>query len=595
MMNMDACLRTVPLLVAGALVFAGCKVDPDYDFSQLDTSGRILPGLSIPVGSFQQFSLEELLNTAHAENLDVMNVDDAGNYFLDVSLFSWEFDSFRTDWDSWKFKSLSETDSTPGWAKDAYLLEKGTPLDDDMLKNLPFSCEFNFELYSDDVPASVTAVQRLESKGKLSLSFAWKGLPFRNVRILSGTRIILPSWISVSGIEDSRFVLDGSGRFLTLQEDVTVAQDADLTLSCSSCVISEIPDNQGIVGVGAAYLAGRIQLDGSLSLIAEDFTGATRTVGDRVFVVEPTPLSLSVSCRCDTEELRVSRAVIRWDSESLLPDFGETVDVRIEGIPDFLGDAGSSLVFSGAEIVLSSDTRLPMDIRLGGKVELSKEGVLTHAYTLSGLDYSAGSSHTDYVFNETGSGPRQGVKYKALEGISSFLSPLPDAARLSSIRVETDPDEWIDIAADAGYGASFELRLQSPLRFSSQSRLVFPFDIRSLNFSYDAAVTSAEISMMVTNTIPFGFTLTLNAMDEQGTPIPSLHLSTDCEIAAGSPEKPVSTPVVIRAESAEGIGFDGLHFELEAVASADEIALNKKQGLEISDVVIRLPEGIRIH
>ena len=75
-------------------------------------------------------------------------------------------------------------------------------------------------------------------------------------------------------------------------------------------------------------------------------------------------------------------------------------------------------------------------------------------------------------------------------------------------------------------------------------------------------------------------------------------VSVDKVIAAGSQASPATTPVVLRIENTDGtFNVNSLRLTLTATSVNPEyhgVCLNRNQGLEINDIVLRLPDGIGV-
>ena len=70
-------LLTLTILISSTISFFGCKVDNEYNLDNIDaTNLSVLPGVSIPVGSFKMITLGDILKL---ENQEFISVDNEGN------------------------------------------------------------------------------------------------------------------------------------------------------------------------------------------------------------------------------------------------------------------------------------------------------------------------------------------------------------------------------------------------------------------------------------------------------------------------------------------------------------------------------------
>ena len=113
----------------------------------------------------------------------------------------------------------------------------------------------------------------------------------------------------------------------------------------------------------------------------------------------------------------------------------------------------------------------------------------------------------------------------------------------------------------------------------------------------DVILENIEISMNIENTIPLDFIFAdLKAVDEEGNEIEGMVINVDNAIKAGSLDSPAITKTKLSLKRQGGsVEFDGLRLGLKAVAPSAGmygIALNERQGLKISEIVLTVPEGI---
>ena len=140
--------------------------------------------------------------------------------------------------------------------------------------------------------------------------------------------------------------------------------------------------------------------------------------------------------------------------------------------------------------------------------------------------------------------------------------------------------------------------LSSPLAFGEELYLSFTEDIKDLNLKLDMNIKSAELDMVLVNSVPVDFDITAVCLDAYGNEDPQTRVYIDRTIAAGSHVSPTSTPVVLKIENGrEALDVSSLRLTMTATSVNPDfhgVCLNRNQGLEINDIVLRLPDGIGV-
>ena len=174
---------------------------------------------------------------------------------------------------------------------------------------------------------------------------------------------------------------------------------------------------------------------------------------------------------------------------------------------------------------------------------------------------------------------------------------MPDRFRVHDVDIKQASD-FISINAGTTYNVTLGYNVYAPLSFGKDLSLTFTQDIENLGLDYeDVGIASLTLDMVLVNTIPLTFEISAVCLDEEGNEIRQTRIKMSDSIKAGSPESPMELPLTITVENdLDGLNIDGLRLQMTAKSNAEYegICLNNKQGFEINDIVLSLPDGVKI-
>lgn len=185
-----------------------------------------------------------------------------------------------------------------------------------------------------------------------------------------------------------------------------------------------------------------------------------------------------------------------------------------------------------------------------------------------------------------------------LPELGDLLKAKPDEIRVSDININV-PDEYVTIENGKDLNASIEYELYAPLAFGNEFRFGYALDINDIGLNLkEYGLKSASIILNATNSIPLDFSIVAQALDAEDQPAEDLTLEVLGNVASGTQNEPVMSPVEIKLKSSgEGIELNSLKLNLTATCSTaanQGVPLNEAQGLKIGGIALRLPDGITV-
>lgn len=348
--------------------------------------------------------------------------------------------------------------------------------------------------------------------------------------------------------------------------------------------LTGLPEGQGLYAPGRFFIENGVISSGDVSLDIADLPAGSRaniSVISEISVSEATLLKVRgiVDPKIDISDTRFS----------------------INDIPDFLSEPDNRLDLSNPQITLSITNNSPLAISLSGQLSAYIDGAQTAAIGI-GETYGTApviaraNSTTDIVISRT-----------AVEGAADNII-IPDLATL----LHTIPD--LIVFHDAGAKAVREVSEYTlgstytydcdytaviPLAFGDAMRLHYThtedeWDEDLEKYNFNTAIVTAD----VINTIPLDMTATAIALDTRGDEYPTIDVSVDGTVAAGTIASPSTSRLTITLKSTgKNInGLDGVKLLFDATGndSFTGVNLNKEQAVRFENIRITLKGGVLV-
>ena len=201
----------------------------------------------------------------------------------------------------------------------------------------------------------------------------------------------------------------------------------------------------------------------------------------------------------------------------------------------------------------------------------------------------------EYYFSRQGYHNTKGGKDIKVEKLGDIIVEMPELFMINDIKVETE-DKFISVVAEEKYDVQIDLNFETLMAFGKNLNIGFEHDF-NVNFKKNTyGVGSLVLSMNMLNTIPLDLKLQCLLIDDKGELYPGG--AVDFMMNAGTIDNPTLTPAEIRfgSSSATEVAISKLRFHISASSneSIQGKVLNNQQGLAIKDIVLTLPDGVKV-
>lgn len=566
------------IILAGMPALSAC-VNEEYDLSKdIDTDLTVLKNISMPVGSIGSIAISDIL-TLDDDSDSVIRKDENGDF---VFAFTGQTISAEIEAPSFSIAPSGGIHTEP---MDIYFnTGDSAGLD-------PSNVSGNI-IYSDvtggllDAPMDITIDEKLPEQivdirsvdidASIYLSFSVNSGP---VHLSKGFVIQFPEFLNISknGFTDSRFEIIDNHRVVA-RSDVKITPNSPLTFSLKTDKVY-VPD--GAIVNGHLLLDDEVRVKGDIYLSPSDFT-----------II---PDKLLVTIKADITDLDVISAEVKLN-------INETIagnSLSISDLPEFLSDGNVCLdVYNPIiELGISNDTPFAFDVKAGIVAKKGTDEVSVKLGESQLLPIPANST-VNYHVSRREIPVTEGITNIVVPEIGDVISMLPETISFNDIRLSSTDKDFMTITTGNKYQAAVSYEVYAPLAFDKNLDIEFTQDINDIAFRMDDVILeNIEISMNIENTIPLDFIFAdLKAVDEEGNEIEGMVINVDNAIKAGSLDSPAITKTKLSLKRQGGsVEFDGLRLGLKAVAPSAGmygIALNERQGLKISEIVLTVPEGI---
>ena len=276
-----------------------------------------------------------------------------------------------------------------------------------------------------------------------------------------------------------------------------------------------------------------------------------------------------------------------------------------------LGDLNS--IFTGSNLVVDFynpiirfkiDNQTPLDLNINAEITSRIGTGLTDIHIGDKCKYGneptaaiaiPANNVSEYFLSRQGYHHTEGGTDIKIEELGDIIISMPETFSIHDILVETEK-KFITVVADHKYDVNLELQFESQMAFGKELNIGFQHDF-GLNFNRSTAgVGSLVLSMNMYNTLPLDLKLQCIALDEHGNQVGATAL--DILMKGGTIAEPTLSPAEIRfgTSSATDVSVSRLRFHI-SVSCSEEIqgnVLNTNQGLAIKDVVLSLPDGVKV-
>lgn len=591
------------IMLASATVFS-C-VNPDYDLSKgIDTDMTLLKNTSIPLGNVASIPVSDLFG---GEDSSVISVDDNG----DLSLSFGGGESTTTF--NMPLLSMGGEGGLSGGRTTVYFQ---TGIDDNRVpdnsdQEIHFSDFDQADQNDDDLLETFMEIEidkelpkevrdiKVVNMDDAVLKYHFNVSEGSILHLKEGFRIEFPHYMVLEEIDrnDDYTLIDGY--VVVFNRDVKLSYDSPLTLmfgfksvygheydEYGNIVVNlldmePIYDEDGKKRATRIFHTDRLDITGDLYLKYADYADAYL----------PIPSELHLFMNVEMLDLEMTSAELKLDMELAMEP--QTIDI-----------AGGSSELLGEDMVLDLyDPAIMLSVRNSSPMEMNVNADIT-SDTGSGNRTihigDSGDSPTDpiiipaddemeYVISARGKGSKK--SYIKVPAVADMLQDIPESIEIHNVDIESE-DRFVEVSANTSFDVTFAYDFAAPLAFGEDLELSFSYDVE-LGDGSSMMMNSLSLSFDMVNTIPLDFHITGVALDSEGQEIADADVDLDLEILGGDMENPTVSPLELSIRS-ESVPVTMLRLNFNATVSPDRAGeiLNVDQGLDLTNLVITLPDGI---
>ena len=571
--------RLAKLFVLG---FIACScVNEAYDLDNVDGTAVIMKDVAMPIGNLDPIKINDIISF---DDASMISKDADGNLFLQFKSSDSFSESFTVPSFTIPFSDvISGSELTFEFETGPFAGQPGNSVSErfTMPQNFKKSIKIDAQL-----PSEVLDAEYVQLAVGVQYSFTVES---GTAHIAEGFKLDFPDWMTVVKTDDNEaYVLvndDDNKNVVNFVADKEVKDGTPLevNLMITKVVFPEGSLVDGKVTLDDKAEANMIKVNGNIYMDTKDY--------------EVIPPSVKVSMDLDFNDFNVRSARLSLDMDLA---FGGQ-EINLPDYPEFFKSDGFVLDIYDVLLNFNVKNTLPLGLELNADFKAFKnsveiEDVHIGANSPDGtvpLLIPAETENTTLVFSKLG---KDGAISLPLLG--DMLIQQPDKIKVSDVVVSASRD-FVEIVPGNTYDCSLGYELYAPLAFGKNFRLQYDLGLSDLAMDLSGyGISTAVLTMSVTNSIPLNFSLSAKALDADGQPVEGLDIEVIGDIASGVHGKPVTSDVELNLKSVgESVNFNSLDLTLVATAPAENhlgTALNENQGLEIKGISLRLPDGVTV-
>lgn len=575
-------------VIGAVLLFSSC-IDQDYDISKgIVAEGTLFENVAAPIGNVGKITIDKLLFSENNSDSGIsynsdgdLYIDFAGGDFsAEISVPDFKLPGIELESQEIMFNIPEEITGLP-----AELLQNLFPVvkySDVEAGGLAFSMDLDIDA---DLPDGISSVSEVYLDSSLECMFnVNNGIMY----VSEGFEFTFPEFLQISSKGSSEVYEIIGGNKVVFKSDAVLSENSPVSLSISlDCL--DIPEKAVTTGADGSR---KIVLDGSVDVKGDFYIKSAD--------YQTIPESLALSIDVVSDDVAVTEVVASLELGVELPD----EDIVVDELPELFGgdkvridlynpvlslvvDNGSPFEFSLDADITAYNSTGAHDVHIGSYGNHDENYVSVPASESKGYHFSR---------RAMASVPAGDVNI-VLPALGELIQEVPERLSIHDLDV-TVANGYAKVKTGSGYEVSMSYGFSSPLAFGENLYLSFTEDIKDMNLKLDMNIKSAGLDMEIVNSIPVDFDITAVCLDAYGNEDPQTKVYIDKTIAAGSHVSPTSTPVVLRIENGrEALDVSSLRLTMTATSVNPDfhgVCLNRNQGLEINDIVLRLPDGVGV-
>lgn len=617
------------LLSAFAIVTTGSCIDSKYDLKEnsLNKNMSIFNnGISLPVGSVQEISLSQFIDTegdniikedqsgyylsdkgeADAINLNIddTNVNNSGssleevfkqeNPFLDIfsnSLFTIDaiklpISNYKDEYTPLIYDIIKEA---IGEDYDKFELELSDDEEDKV--------EEKFSVKIDDVPEEITTIYNIEFE-EFPIDINLTG---NNLTELTDKLVLNKNFL----IEIPDAMVLGENNYLNIKEEngkrYIDLSNMQITENSTTITVYVKGVNFGTEGIDAEYDPST----GNRVIEYEDsfkFHGGAYIT--TIYKSEETIKDfIKIPMELRTDE--ISATAKRVKGKFNIEQSEEFVKIEKDDLPDFL--SGNNVVIDAThtsiELVISSKgSKLPTDLPLTARISSVAEDIEREPIETTITIEADNFSHVEndfyyyrYIISDNGQ-QKDGYQTITIDGLNNLLYDIPDSIKFNA---KVDSNTILDLEIKNDTDINVEFTYNVPLEFGKDLNISYTDTIDGIHGSLGGIKTNGvKLAGKLEYNIPVNMQLSASAVDTEGNPLDGVKIIITPEDKIKSGTHDLS--IVITSDDNELIAekLDGIALKITLTNedydenSSDQI--KPTDSIYLNDLKISVLGGIEI-
>lgn len=554
-----------------ALTAISC-INQDYDLEQINLDVFAgLKGITLPIGSTEKFYLDDYLNDDMTAGL--LKSDAQGNYYFSFSgqasadglaIPDFAFDGYRSD----SHTRISET---------AIVINNIDQYRDYVSEVIEFKdFIYPIEIFQSNLPKEIIDITYADVKTEMVVDFSFDPLqlPFECIWIASGTKITYPECLIPGELPDGLRMIGSN--VLELSEDFPInASGSSITIPIDAFDLTLLPENQGILSPGTIFID-------QVAVISGGFYFRVADCLDEGVFYPGFDSSLSIG----TMEVQSVTAALEIDGSSL----SVKQQLEVTDIPEFLNNEDFKLDFNKLRLNLALIDDSPFSGSINAAIATGTNSETFWTADIPGLSFASYAT-SRFSLSEEGTGAAEGYEDKAVPGLNSIMSRIPEIISLeSSLDINED---YLEIVPGSSYSFGVEYDFDIPMSFGDKLSICLTEDITDMNVVVEGVMApKAVVSLNFVNAIPLGLELQAIALDDDGQELTHIRAEINQSVQPGTADSPVVTPIEINLTCGDKLAFDGLRLHISLSSASEGAVLNSNQYIQITDISLYLPDGI---
>lgn len=584
---MTTSITRVAFFAMGVTVAAGMAscVDHDYDLSKdIDMTVQVgSEGFTLPASDTEPCKLSQILDLD--ENSSIKAVK-AGQYGLAegdyVLVQSGSADPSTVEINKVNIGSLNG--STTETRLDEFVFGGLDRVTVDVDGN-----PVNIRLEDSNVTRELVSVKSADVAVDIQFEIRFKSTDFSgDVIIDKGFRAIFdPSWaLEVTDPATARFLTTDGGNVAMFTRDVAVNTQSSLILHLllTKVDLTKAP-GQGLIAPGHFKLECDVKTLGQVSISGRDMQPGQVANLDFVTTTRPTDARLLAVTGVVDPKININNTTI-----------------EINDIPEFLESDQNVLDIENPRISFTVYNGSPVDINLNALLKAFDKDGKVRTVGLgneNGTDpiVIEGERTTTFVVSRRPLNITSG-KNIVVEDLGDLIKTIPDHLTFQDVKAKALPDVvTLTLGKSFEYECDYEAVV--PLAFGADLRLHYTHDegdwdedLHKYNFN------QVQVTADVVNTLPVNLMPEVKALDRRGREIDDVVVEVEGTVAAGTIDKPVTSPlkILLRSNADNLAELDGVRLIFDGTTDAAHVGenLNKQQSLEFNNIIVKIIGGVTV-